>query len=258
MKEKFEISISDVISALEDMWQDDDKTKVLDWIKYAVFQYEQDKGGSATLEDKMQDLYLALCYVRNNFNPEVLQSVLSTEMMGDEIIHAAMLYLSGKSNREVNDMIGEDRLVGGYLPTSPDEKESLSVIRILGQDCIYLVENETSDNIFDGVHRAGALHLLSGVGIEKVLMQPKLCGLKVREITDPAIVEAIQATCIGSTAIDSITLYDHNTEEFSQHSSNEMAAEDVDLFLHQDFSFTNKSINEEAQNDKFEEDFTML
>ena len=89
------ISLSDFITEVSDMVSSDDKTAVLDWIEFASFMTDVDESGRRTLESELQELYLPLCYVRNNFSNVVLQNSLNLDTIGNEVIFGAMLFAAG-------------------------------------------------------------------------------------------------------------------------------------------------------------------
>ncbi len=66
------MELTDFIQKVSDMVSSDDKTAVLDWVSFADFLREADDSGSRTLEKELLEVYLPLCYVKNNFNNAVL------------------------------------------------------------------------------------------------------------------------------------------------------------------------------------------
>ncbi len=225
--------LEDFIDGLEQMYTGKDKTCILNWVRYLSSVHNSGEFGDFSMEEEMRDIYLSMCYVRNNFDSNVLESCLENPCMAQEIVNEAMAYQAGWTNSDINNLMGEDRLVSGYIPKTPNEKGSLSVIKVGGMDDrIFIVENENADRVLDGVNCAGTVHLLSGVGVDKIIMQSKLCGLNAKGICDNDLIRAIQATCAGSTAIDTMTVYNPGNNEIEQRKTEGMTAKEVDTFLH--------------------------
>ena len=226
------ISLSDFISEVSGMVSSDDKTPVLDWIEFASFMTDVDESGRRTLESELQELYLPLCYVRNNFSNSVLQKSLSMDTIGNEIIYGAMLFAAGYYENEVRDIGNEGKMEDGYIPLSADEKGSLFVVAIAGRDdCIFIGNNMQGGTTNMNLRRAVRLAELQGRDIASVLEHPATAGMPLRKITDTRLIEAVKVSCTESTAFDYITVYDPTAEEIRLTTTNGLTAEERDAFF---------------------------
>lgn len=211
------ISLSDFITEVSDMVSSDDKTAVLDWVAFASFMTDVDEEGQRTLEKELLELYLPLCYVRNNFSDAVLQKSLSMDTIGNEIIYGAMLFAAGYYESQVRDMGNEAALEDGYIPLETDEIGSLSVVAIAGRDdCIFIANNLDASTTFGCLKRAATLAEMQGFDIASVLEHPATAGMPLRRITDEKLIDAVKIACTASTAFDHITVYDLATKEVKQ------------------------------------------
>ena len=226
------ISLSDFISEVSGMVSTDDKTAVLDWIEFASFMTDVDDSGRRTLENELQELYLPLCYVRNNFSNTVLQKSLNLDTIGNEIIYGAMLFAAGYYENEVRDIGNEAALECGYIPLSADEKGSLFVVAIAGRDdCIFVGNNLDSSTTVGCLKRAVRLSELQGRDIASVLEHPATAGMPLRKITDARLIDAVKISCTASTAFDHIAVYDPVTEEVRLTATEGLTTEQRDAFF---------------------------
>ena len=208
------ISLTDFISEVSKMVSSDDKTAVLDWIEFASYMTDVDESGKRTLESELQELYLPLCYVRNNFSNSVLQNSLNLDTLGNEVIYGAMLFAAGYPENVVRDMGNEAALEDGYIPLSADEKGTLFVVAIAGRDnCLFIGNNMESSTTFMCLKRAVQLAEMQGRDITSVLEHPATTGMPLRKITDDRLIDAVKISCTASTAFDHIAVYDPAIEE---------------------------------------------
>lgn len=226
------ISLSDFITEVSDMVSSDDKTAVLDWVAFASFMTDVDEEGQRTLEKELLELYLPLCYVRNNFSDAVLQKSLSMDTIGNEIIYGAMLFAAGYYESQVRDIGNEAALEDGYIPLETDEKGSLSVVAIAGRnDCVFIAQNLDASATFGCMKRAARLAELQGRDIASVLEHPATAGMALRKITDERLIDAVKISCTASTAFDHITVYDPVTEEVTQCKTEGLTTEQRDALF---------------------------
>lgn len=226
------ISLTDFISEVSEMVSSDDKTAVLDWIEFASFMTDVDESGRRTLEGELQELYLPLCYVRNNFSDSVLQQSLNLDTIGNEIIYGAMLFAAGYHENEVRDIGNEAALEDGYIPLSTDEKGSLFVVAIAGRDdCLFIGNNMEGGTTFGCLKRAVQLAEMQGRDIASVLEHPATAGIPLRKITDERLIEAVKIACTESTAFDHIAVYDPATEEVRLTTTEGLTTEQRDGFF---------------------------
>ncbi len=226
------ISLTDFISDVSEMVSSDDKTAVLDWIEFASFMTDVDESGRRTLEGELQELYLPLCYVRNNFSDSVLQQSLNLDTIGNEIIYGAMLFAAGYHENEVRDIGNEAALEDGYIPLSTDEKGSLFVVAIAGRDdCLFIGNNMEGGTTFGCLKRAVQLAEMQGRDIASVLEHPATAGIPLRKITDERLIEAVKIACTESTAFDHIAVYDPATEEVRLTTTEGLTTEQRDAFF---------------------------
>ena len=226
------ISLTDFISKVSDMVSSDDKTAVLDWIEFAGFMTEVDESGRRTLESELQELYLPLCYVRNNFSNLVLQQSLELDTIGNEIIYGAMMFAAGYPDNVVRDIGNEGHMEDGYIPLSADEKGSLFVVAIAGRnDCIFIGNNMEGSTTFECLRRAVQLAEMRGRDIVSVLEHPATAGMPLRKISDERLIDAVKISCTASTAIDHITVYDPVTEEVRLTTTQGLTTEQRDAFF---------------------------
>lgn len=226
------ISLSDFISEVSGMVSTDDKTAVLDWIEFASFMTDVDDSGRRTLENELQELYLPLCYVRNNFSNTVLQKSLNLDTIGNEIIYGAMLFAAGYYENEIRDIGNEGRMECGYIPLSADEKGSLFVVAVAGRDdCIFVGNNLDSSTTVGCLKRAVQLSEMQGRDIASVLEHPATAGMPLRKITDARLIDAVKISCTASTAFDHIAVYDPVTEEVRLTATEGLTTEQRDAFF---------------------------
>lgn len=226
------ISLNDFISEVSDMVSSDDKTAVLDWIEYASFMTDVDESGRRTLEGELREVYLPLCYVRNNFSNSVLQKSLDMDTLGNEIIYGAMMFAAGYYENEVRDMGNEGRMEDGYIPLSADEKGSLFVVAIAGRDNYLFIGNNMDGGTTIGcLKRAVQLAEMQGRDIASVLEHPATAGMPLRKITDARLIDAVKISCTASTAIDHIAVYDPAIEEIRLTTTEGLTTEQRDAFF---------------------------
>ena len=226
------ISLTDFISKVSDMVSSDDKTAVLDWIEFAGFMTEVDESGRRTLESELQELYLPLCYVRNNFSDSVLQKSLDMDTLGNEIIYGAMMFAAGYYENEVRDIGNEGHMEDGYIPLSADEKGSLFVVAVAGRnDCLFIGNNMEGGTTFECLRRAVQLAEMRGRDIVSVLGHPATAGMPLRKISDERLIDAVKISCTASTAIDHIAVYDPVTEEVRLTATQGLTTEQRDAFF---------------------------
>ena len=226
------ISLNDFISEVSGMVSSDDKTAVLDWIEYASFMTDVDESGRRTLESELQEVYLPLCYVRNNFSNSVLQKSLDMDTLGNEIIYGAMMFAAGYYENEVRDIGNEGHMEDGYIPLSADEKGSLFVIAVADRkDCIFIGNNMEGGTTFECLRRAVQLAEMQGRDIASVLEHPATAGMPLRKITDARLIDAVKISCTASTAIDHIAVYDPVTEEVRLTVTEGLTTEQRDAFF---------------------------
>lgn len=211
------MELTEFISNVSEMVSGDDKTAVLNWIEFAGFMLEGADEGTSTLEKELLELYLPICYVKNNFSDMVLQQSLNTETLGNEIIFGAMLFAAGYSEVDVRNLGNEGAIVDGYIPIEADEKGSLAVVAIAGRnDCLFIANNLESSTTFACVKRAAILAERQGRDIASVLEYPQTSGMPLRMITDERLIDAVKISCTASSAFDHITVYDQATGTIAQ------------------------------------------
>lgn len=226
------ISLTDFISEVSEMVSSDDKTAVLDWIEFASFMTDVDESGRRTLESELQELYLPLCYVRNNFSNSVLQQSLDLDTIGNEIIYGAMMFAAGYPDNVVRDIGNEGHMEDGYIPLSADEKGSLFVVAVAGRDdCLFIGNNMEGSTIFDCLRRAVQLAEMRGRDIVSVLEHPATAGMPLRKISDERLIDAVKISCTASTAFDHIAVYDPATEEVRLTTMQGLTTEQRDAFF---------------------------
>ena len=226
------ISLTDFISKVSEMVSSDDKTAVLDWIEFASFMTDVDESGGRTLESELQELYLPLCYVRNNFSNSVLQQSLELDTIGNEIIYGAMLFAAGYPDNVVRDIGNEGHMEDGYIPLSADEKGSLFVVAVADRnDCIFIGNNMEGGTTFECLRRAVQLAEMRGRDIVSVLEHPATAGMPLRKISDERLIDAVKISCTASTAIDHIAVYDPVTEEVRLTATQGLTTEQRDTFF---------------------------
>ena len=226
------ISLNDFISEVSGMVSSDDKTAVLDWIEYASFMTDVDESGRRTLESELQEVYLPLCYVRNNFSDSVLQKSLDMDTLGNEIIYGAMMFAAGYYENEVRDIGNEGHMEDGYIPLSADEKGSLFVVAVAGRnDCLFIGNNMEGGTTFECLRRAVQLAEMRGRDIVSVLEHPATAGMPLRKISDERLIDAVKISCTASTAIDHIAVYDPVTEEVRLTVTQGLTTEQRDAFF---------------------------
>ena len=226
------ISLTDFISKVSEMVSSDDKTAVLDWIEFASFMTDVDESGGRTLESELQELYLPLCYVRNNFSNSVLQQSLELDTIGNEIIYGAMLFAAGYPDNVVRDIGNEGHMEDGYIPLSADEKGSLFVVAVADRnDCIFIGNNMEGGTTFECLRRAVQLAEMRGRDIISVLEHPATAGMPLRKISDERLIDAVKISCTASTAIDHIAVYDPVTEDVRLTVTQGLTTEQRDAFF---------------------------
>lgn len=226
------ISLTDFITNVSEMVSSDDKTAVLDWIEFASFMTDVDESGRRTLESELLEVYLPLCYVRNNFSDRVLQQSLNLDTLGNEVIYGAMMFAAGYYENEVRDIGNEGAMECGYIPLSTDEKGSLSVVAIAGRnDCIFIGDNTDTSVTFGCLMRAVSIAEIQGRDIASVLEDTATAGMPLRKITDARLIDAVKISCTASAAFDHIAVYDPAIAQVRITTTEGLTAEQRDAFF---------------------------
>lgn len=228
-----EIKVTDFISNVSDMVDGVDKTAVLDWIAFAGFMTETVDSQNTTLEKELLEVYLPLCYVKNNFNHEVLQQTLKAQTIGNEIIHEAILFSAGCNRDEVKQLANEGVLMEGYIPLDVSEKGSLSIVTFVGKnDCLFIVQQGDADVIRHYIKLGAWVAKTKEQSLDQVLSNAKTVGLCIQKITHPKLIAAVKNACTATSAFSNITVYDSEKELIIQRETNDLTTEQLDALLH--------------------------
>ncbi len=211
------MALYDFIPKVSEMINGEDKTAVLDWVNFASFLADSDYG-SVTLERELQELYLPLRFVQNNFSDDVFQQTLNTVTLGNEVIFGAMLFAAGYSKKDVSELGNGGVLIDGYIPTSEDEIGSLSVISIAdNENVLFVVQNEDSNRILRCVQRAAERAASEGEDIQTLLSDPSKAGLRIKSVINKDLIDATRKSCTESTAFSDITVYEKASNTIIQY-----------------------------------------
>ncbi len=226
------MELHDFISKVSDMVDGEDKTAVLNWVSFASFLNDAG-GGNTTLGKELSEVYLPLCFVRNNFSDDVLQQSLDMETLGNEVIYGAMMFAAGYSHDEVRALANEGVFEDGFIPYGATEKSSLSVIGIKGRDDLLFIERyRSADSVRQMLNGAAILADVRGQKIETMLTEAARTDRDAWTITHPKLIDAVKTACAESSAIEHITLYDPENHEIVQCGTEGMTAEQSVSFFH--------------------------
>lgn len=161
---------------------EDNYTPVLDWVHFAC---DMAESMESSIEDELEDIYLPLAYVKNNFSPGVLWDSLHTLMLGTEIINGAMYLEAGYSRKQVARLAQDGKLECGYLPSTDAETGTLTLVLIAGQKGGYfLAENESPERIARAVRRAARAAIPDDRKIAEVLCDRRASSLRIEAVED--------------------------------------------------------------------------
>lgn len=216
------VTLSDFIEKVSEMVNGRDKTAVLNWIEFADFLTDCSEPKETTLEKELGEIYLPLCYVKNNFSNDILQMCLQTQFLGNEIIFAAMLYDLGCTEAQVRKLCNEGELECGYIPQTDDEKQSISLVYADdGNKILYMVKDKET-NTLEYMKKVAEIIKERGMEVNQTLAHPMLCGKMLRQIDNELLAEAIEKAMKSSTAFKDIIMYSANENTVCRYSANEL------------------------------------
>jgi len=224
--------MSDFIYKVNNMIDGMDKTAVLNWIALAQNLCDT---CDISFQQELHEIYLALCYVQNNFSNAVLQKSLNTIILGNEIIFGAMLFAAGYSTEEVTQLANDGVLECRYIPLRENEKNSLSLVYTAETDILFVARNETPENLFEKVAKASVIANSSQQNLEMVLLSP-MVDIHMEKIENYKLADAVKGACSSSSAFDCITVYDSAEKKIWQGSANNLTPAQVNTIFYPDTS----------------------
>ncbi len=222
----------DFISDVSNMIDGDNKTAVLDWIAFAKYMEDAVDIYETTFEKELDEVYLPLCFVKNNFSRQVLQKTVADAALGTEVIYRASLYSAGYYKEQIDELGSIGALLEGYIPLDKEEKSSLSLIGISNDpERIFLATNTEKDVVLKCMKNALSVAILQERDLEPVLMNPSTGGIPLREIINPLLVDAMKISVKSSTAFNSVTVLNPETHEVKQYEPENLTTEKImDMF----------------------------
>ncbi len=218
----------DFISDVSDMIDGENKTAVLDWIAFAKFMEDAVDINETTFEKELDEVYLPLCFVKNNFSREVLQKTVADVALGTEVIYRAALYSAGYYKEQIDELGSIGALLEGYIPLDKEEKTSLSLIGISNDPSrVFIATNIEKDVIIKCMKKAISFAVLQESDIESVLMNPATGGVPLREIANPLLVDALKIAVKSSTAFNSVTMLNPETNEVKPYEPENLTTEKI-------------------------------
>lgn len=213
------ISLTDFIQKVSDMLNSNDKTAVLNWIKFAAFLTKCDKTSEDTFEKELSEMYRSLCYVKNNFDNDVLQASLRTTLLGNENFYGAMLYNIGCTEEQVRHMADSGAIEDSFAPKTEYEKGSIALVYVDdGEKALYQMR-DTDSNDAEYLKEASKIIKNRSLNANEVFSDRLLGGKVLRRYTEPVFMDAVKHACSTSTAIDSITVYNAAEQSIRQYSA---------------------------------------
>lgn len=237
------ISVTDFIEKVGAMTDGEDKTAVLDWIEFAGFLRDCGEDGERTLETELYELYLPLCYVQNNFDNAVLQQSLRLDTLGNEIIFSAMLFGAGYSESQIREFADSGIIEDGYIPISEDEKGSLSLLLITGEEERLYLSRRGDLKMADYAKTLASIFPKWPLPISETLSDPVLGGIVLREISHPALLDAVRYGFEHSTAFSELAVFDTEQHNVSRYDAGAMS-EELNRFEIQQNEFTEEKTSD--------------
>ena len=217
-----EVSLTDFIQNVGDMVDSRDKTAVLNWIEFAAFLFDCYETGEDTLEKELTEIYRPLCYVKNNFDNDVLQASLHTTLLGNEIVYGAMLYNIGCTEEQVRQMADSGAIEDGFSPQTNYERGSISIVYVDdGEKALYQMQ-DTDRDAAEYLKEVSKIIKSRSLNANAVLSDRQLGGRVLRRYAAPALVDAVKHACTNSSAVGSITTYNVAEQSIRQYSTDEL------------------------------------
>ena len=237
------ISVTDFIEKVGAMTDGEDKTAVLDWIEFAGFLCDCGENGERTLEKELYEVYLPLCYVQNNFDNDVLQQSLRFDTLGNEIIFSAMLFGAGYSESQIREFVNSGMIEDGYIPITEDEKGALSLLLITGEEEKLYLSRRGDLKMTDYTKTLASIFPKWPLSISKTLSDPVLGGIVLREINNPALLDAVKYGFEHSSAFSELVVFDTEQYNICRYDA-DVISEELDRFQIQ----PNESAEKETTN----------
>ena len=186
---------------------EEDRTPVLDWIEFACEMAEEFQG-ELTLEDQLEEIYLPLAYVKNNFSPDTLRKSLRTVVVSNEIVQAAMYMEAGYPPEQVAELAANGRFEDGDRIRSGNQVGAFTLVEISdAKGGFFLAESETTELIAYEVRRACRLAADSDKSIAEMLCNRRISDLRIKAITDVEQQAVLVHNFQHNTAIGSYMMY---------------------------------------------------
>lgn len=217
-----EISLTDFIRKVGDMVDGRDKTAVLNWVEFAAFLLDCDETGEDTLEKELTEIYRPLCYVKNNFNNDILQASLCTALLGNEIVYGAMLYNIGCTEEQVRRMADSGAIEDGFTPQTNYERGSISIVYVDDSEKALYQMQDTDRNAAEYLKKVSKIIKDRSLNANAVLSDRQLGGRVLRRYAAPVLMDAVKHACRTSTAIGSITAYNVAEQSIRKYSTDEL------------------------------------
>lgn len=199
------MELNSFIYEMSDMLQSDDKTPVLDWVTFA---YELAEGSETSLAAELDDVYHAMCYVRNNFSYEVLEQSMRTTMLANEIIYGAMFFQQGADAGTVRGLAENGTLECGYIPSGADEVGTLSLVRIGGNDGRLLeVYHEQPELITRTIRRMAEQAASRDVSLFELLADREATSLRMYKLQPDSLKQAFLHAYDTTSAVGRLFTY---------------------------------------------------
>lgn len=137
------MKLNTFISKISDKINSENLTPILHWVQFAQ---DVSEASESALDIELDQIYRALCFVKNNFDDSVFQKSLNTVLPPNEIIYGAAFFNAGYSDDEVRKYAENGVFEGGYIPFEDDEFGTLSLVEISETELL-LARNESADLI---------------------------------------------------------------------------------------------------------------
>lgn len=229
------IELSKFIDDISDMIYGEDKTQVLEWLKYASSMAGSDAESATTLEKELSDIYYPLCYVKNNFDHETLQRTLKSVGCPNEIIFRAMLHSARFSEDTVQEFSAQGKLMGGYIPTDDKEQATLKFVFVDDDEGNLFMPHNPKIDAVGYMKRAADVFKSNNSDYNACLKDDMLCGKVLHHISDPILRESIKACFLNGTAIESIVVYNPHQDTVDEYFSDDFPDNIEDIIDYQGF-----------------------
>ncbi|MFR0767185.1 MAG: hypothetical protein ACLSHF_09555 [[Eubacterium] siraeum] len=197
----------------DDLHCQEDST-ILAWL---AFTGEVADNTESDYENELDETMRALCFVKNNFNAEVLQKSLGFQTLANEIIYGAAMFHAGASEEKVRDYAMNGILECGYIPSSFDEIGTLTLIQLGdSKDQVFIAENEPYSIVLNTVGQVAREARQSGKAMDILLKSHAETNLRLNDLCGCAIGSYMMSIFSTTSAVGNLICCDPETLDIKE------------------------------------------